>query len=483
MRRLGVLVLVLALAGCQAFRDAFSAHADVAARAGDETLTTDRLGQLVAGAKRIPLNQNTLSSLAYVWLDYALFATALAKNDSLADSATVLAAAWPLVSQLKWEKFHDRLIAGRAALARGQVDSAFEAGAARVFQHILLRVPPNSTPDVEREKRARIDDLLRQIRARRGANFGQLARQHSDDPGSKGTGGYLGVSERGDPFVPEFKDAAWGLGPGQMSDVVRSSYGFHVIRRPPLAEVRDSFQAGLESRLLARFDSLYLDSLTSIRRVRVKDDAPALARQAVQNLGAAWDDQRVVASYRGGAFRVRDLVRWLYALDPQYAQGFANASDQQIRSFLQLLTQRGILVSQADSAGVALAPADWTQIRVEHDSALTILRSALNLSARMLADSAVGEDARRRFAMARIDDYLERILSNRAQFVPVPPFLAAALRRRGGWEVSQSGVAQAVSRAEALRAAADSLTGGRGDEVPRMTPAPGPAPVPGAERR
>jgi hypothetical protein len=137
-----------------------------------------------------------------------------------------------------------------------------------VFQHILLRVPTDSAPDLERERRSRAEGLLRQIRARNGANFGQLARQHSEDPGSKGAGGYLGVTERGE-FVDEFTDAAWTLGPGDVSEVVRSPYGFHVIRRPPLGEVRDSFQSGLEGRLQLRFDSLYRDSLKRTRKVEV----------------------------------------------------------------------------------------------------------------------------------------------------------------------------------------------------------------------
>jgi hypothetical protein len=479
------MLIVLAVAGCQAVRDAFSAHADQAARAAGHSLSTQRLAELAAGAKRVPINRSTLSSLAYLWVDYALLASALATDQPLDDSATVLAAAWPAVSQLQWEAFHERLVSARTALSPPQVDSAYEAGTLRFFQHILLRVPANSGAQVDREKRQQIEGLLRQIRARNGANFAPLARQYSDDPGSKGIGGYLGVSERNDPLVPEFKDAAWGLAPGEITDVVRSSYGFHVIRRPPLREVREAFHAGVEERLQMRFDSLYLDSLAQQRNVSVKDDAPAVARQAVLNLNAAWDDDRTLVEYQGGEFLVLNLVRWLHALDPQYVQGFANASDEQIKDFLKLLTQRSLLIWQADSAGVELGPEAWSQIRTEHDSSLRALQSALNLSAEILADSAADTDARMRFALARITDYLERVLSNRAQFVPVPPFLAATLRARSkGWNVSSAGVTQAASRAETLRAASDSLSGGAPGQgegaVPRMTPAPGPAPVPGS---
>jgi hypothetical protein len=484
MRRIGLVLLVLVLGACEALRDAFTAHADVAARAAGQTLTTERLAELAAHSQQLPLDQNTLSSLAYVWVDYALLASAIAGHDSLTDSATVLASAWPAVSQIKWERYHDRLTRGRAALSGAQLDSAFTAGDARLFQHILLRVPPSAAPDVERERRSRIDGLLRQVRARNGANFGQLARQHSDDPGSKNGGGYLGVTERSDNLVPPFKDAAWALGPGEISDVVRTSFGFHVIRRPPLLEVRDSFQAGLQSRLLERIDSLFLDSLKRAREVRAKDDAPAVARQAVQHIHVSWDDDEVLVSYRGGALRVRDLVRWLHALDPRYIQGFTSASDEQISAFLDLLAQRGIQIALADSSGVTLTPEDWGQVRTEHDSALALLEATLGLSAQVLADSAPGEDARARFAAARVDSYLERVLSQRAQFIPVPSFLAEALRARNEWTVSAAGVAQALSRAQTLRATADSLTGGRQDQ-PTITPAPGPPPTPGAgeERR
>ena len=296
-------------------------------------------------------------------------------------------------------------------------------------------------------------------------------------------GGYLGVSEREDPYVPEFKDAAWSLGPGEITEVVRSSYGFHVIRRPPLREVRDPFRVGVEERMQVRFDSLYLDSLAQRRGVEVKQDAAPIARQAIQNLNASWGDNRTLVTYRGGAFRVSDLTRWLHALEPQYAQGLSNATDEQIRDFLTLLTQRTLLIWQADSAGVGLGAEEWAQIRAQHDSALRLLQTALNVSAQALADSAADAGSRRRIAFARVNDYLERVLNNRAQFVPVPPFLAASLRSLAEWEVSAAGVTQALSRAEALRAAVDSLSGGQDENHPRMMPAPGPAPAPGEEGR
>src|SRR5262249_60985313 len=70
-------------------------------------------------------------------------------------------------------------------------------------------------------------DLLAKIRA--GADFGELAKANSDDPGSAQGGGDLGWFGRR-AMVKPFEDAAFALSPGQVSDVVKTSFGFHIIK-------------------------------------------------------------------------------------------------------------------------------------------------------------------------------------------------------------------------------------------------------------
>jgi len=89
-------------------------------------------------------------------------------------------------------------------------------------------------------------------RLARGEKFEELARQLSKDPGSKDQSGDLGFVARGQ-LVPEFEEAAFGLQPGQTSGVVKTQYGYHVIRgiaRQPgkpstLDEVRDQIRRQL----------------------------------------------------------------------------------------------------------------------------------------------------------------------------------------------------------------------------------------------
>ncbi len=98
--------------------------------------------------------------------------------------------------------------------------------------HILIKTPlagPDGKVDEKgvAEAQHRADDLLKQLKS--GAKFETLAEKYSEDPGSAKQGGSLGWVGRGQT-VPEFEKAAFSLPKGQMSDLVKSSYGFHIIR-------------------------------------------------------------------------------------------------------------------------------------------------------------------------------------------------------------------------------------------------------------
>ncbi len=474
MGRLGLIVVVFVVAGCSALRDAFSAHAQVAGTAAGQTLTVEHLASLVGHAQRIPIRPDVLTGVANIYLDYAVFATELGRGRDLHDSALVLAAQWPVAAQLKWERYHNQLIATRGKLTPAQADSAFEAGTVRLFQHILIRIPQSAVPMVEQQKEKQAAALLRQAAAQRGFNFAQLARRYSEDPGSKTKGGYLPATPRGQ-FVPAFDSAAWTLPPGAMTAVVRTPFGFHIIRRPPLAEVRDSFRADLETSRSAQIDSLYLDSLAKQRQLKIASGAPALARQAVPQIASARSDSRPLATYKGGTFEVKDLARWLLALDPNDVRGISTASDDQLNQFLRVLAQREMLLVEVDKAGVQLTPGDWQRLRAEHDSGVARLEGLLGVSAHMLKDSAATPAARVQLAMAHVDRYLDQaVTQNRAPFFPVPPFLASALRQGQPWSLNEAGIARAAESAQTIRAADTTV---RAAPTTGLKRAPGPPPV------
>ena len=98
--------------------------------------------------------------------------------------------------------------------------------------HILIKTPaPGADGKVDDKAveaaRVKAEDVLKQVRS--GGDFAKLAEKYSDDPGSAKSGGSLGFIGRG-RTVPEFEKAAFSLPKGQVSDLVKSSFGFHIIR-------------------------------------------------------------------------------------------------------------------------------------------------------------------------------------------------------------------------------------------------------------
>jgi peptidyl-prolyl cis-trans isomerase SurA len=88
-------------------------------------------------------------------------------------------------------------------------------------------VPAQVNDKAKQAAMAKLNDIRGQIQA--GADFATLAKQYSEDPGSAKEGGYLGFFGRGE-LVPEYEAASMKLEPGQLSPVVQSQFGFHLIQ-------------------------------------------------------------------------------------------------------------------------------------------------------------------------------------------------------------------------------------------------------------
>jgi peptidyl-prolyl cis-trans isomerase D len=93
-------------------------------------------------------------------------------------------------------------------------------------RHILLKTTDKPKEEVAKLK-AQAEEILKQLKA--GANFADLAKKYSEDPGSAAKGGDLGWIVRGQTVKP-FEDAAFSLKPDQISNVISTEYGFHILQ-------------------------------------------------------------------------------------------------------------------------------------------------------------------------------------------------------------------------------------------------------------
>ena len=96
--------------------------------------------------------------------------------------------------------------------------------------HILVKADksdPNVTEQVRAAAKAKAESLLKKVKE--GADFADLAKANSDDTFSAQKGGDLGIFDKG-TMVPEFSEAAFKLKPDQISDVVETQYGYHIIK-------------------------------------------------------------------------------------------------------------------------------------------------------------------------------------------------------------------------------------------------------------
>ncbi len=130
--------------------------------------------------------------------------------------------------------------------AYAQNQSQYRIGESVKVRHILLKTQGKPVADDAKTK-AQAEDLLKQVRG--GANFAELAKKYSEDPGSANSGGEYTVQRNGQ-MVPEFETAAFTLKPGE-SQVIKTTYGYHIIqvmqhdpaRLKPFEEVKASIAA------------------------------------------------------------------------------------------------------------------------------------------------------------------------------------------------------------------------------------------------
>lgn len=136
-------------------------------------------------------------------------------------------------------------------------------------RHILISVPTGADAKTDAAAKAKAEDILKKIKA--GGDFAELAKQNSDDPGSKATGGELGWVKKDGHMVPEFEAAAMGLAKGQVSGLVKTQFGYHILQAEDrqnahtksLAEVKDEIRPIVEQQKVGAAEQQLAQSIAN----------------------------------------------------------------------------------------------------------------------------------------------------------------------------------------------------------------------------
>jgi hypothetical protein len=407
-------------------------------------------------------------------VDYSLFAQAVAKNQVLTDSATVAAAMWPQITELKATLWHDSLMARRIKVTPDAVSQAYNGNDVRVFQHLLVRSSATATPEEKAAAKKQARKAIATVKG--GTPFAQVASQVSQDPGSARDGGFLPPGPRGQ-FVPQFDSVAWALAPGEMSGPVETPFGIHVIRRPPLTEVQDRLDAFLRQREVGLLDSLYMDSLAVQRKLKIEKDAPTLMKEAINNPDKMSGSTKPLAVYDGGKLSVQEFLRWARVLPPQVTGQLKSAPDSMLTRFARILSTNILLINQADSAGVKPTAEQWADMKAQFEAQIDTVKSHMDLAA--VADSSASQGERVKIADAKVDAYMDQVLTGAKRYIPLPASLSMVLRDRSKVELSDAGIARALEIGRTRQSVKDSTAKKDSAAGPAgMQPAPGPAPVP-----
>lgn len=154
--------------------------------------------------------------------------------------------------------------------------------------HILIRVDQKAPADDLSAAKQRIDSVYNALK--QGADFAELAGKVSQDPGSARQGGLLPFVQRGQ-LVKEFEEVAFALKDGELSEVVQSPYGYHIILKKghkmlePFEEHRESILKFMEQRgIRERLAKAMVDTLVSQSDGKLTSDA--IMRQKADELSA-----------------------------------------------------------------------------------------------------------------------------------------------------------------------------------------------------
>ena len=476
MKRYGVmsavLALALGLAGCEGFGDAMTSHTGVVARAAGHELTVEEMVDLLAGNPRIPAQNEVVQSVAELWVDYTIMAD-LAAEDSLLSALDLDALMEQYVEQRTFQELISQVVTTDTVFTEAELRELYaqENRGVRVrARHILFQYPTGATSEQRDSVRALADRVREQ--AAGGGDFAALAREHSDDPGSASQGGDLDWFGAGEMVKP-FEDAAFDLQPGEVSEVVETLHGLHIIKveerqSQSLDEVGEDFRQQVVAQRRQESVDEYVTGLTEPVEPEVDEGALDVARDLARNPNARLSGRaanRRLVTWDGGAVTAREFLQASRRLAPQQRAQVAAMRDEQLEPILLDLATNELVLTDAESRGVSIPEAERDSVRdMVREQVIQVARQAGFFSP---PTEGEGEsDAVER----RVRSLLQSILSGQQSPLPLGS-LTYVLRQGMEWQIHERTFPAVVERLQDRRESAGAQQPMPQMQLPQRPPA------------
>ena len=354
---LGALVLVTA---CEGLKEAMTAHVDVAARAEKQELSVQRLADMI-GRSQIPIAKPVFEQVADVWVSYQLLAKAASVGDSMADTVlidNVMKDAYTRSKTAKWMQ----IVQQGWKIDTSNLEAAYNDSKDYLSaKHILFLIPQGQQATGSDSIMKRAESIRRQVNDK---NFAAMAKQHSGDASNKDSGGELGVFPAGQ-MVAEFSRAVAALKPGEIGPLVKTQYGYHIVRRNTFAEARQQFTAIYAGGQQQTAQTTFIDGVMKAGKLEPKPNAAKTFKDVSADLDAHQGDRTVLATSVAGNYTAADLAKVIRGVPQRedLRRQVATAPDSQLVTFVKNLVVGQLLERQADSAGIKPDTAEVSAVR------------------------------------------------------------------------------------------------------------------------
>jgi hypothetical protein len=467
-------VSLVSLAACDGLKEALTAHADVVAKASDRELSVDRLSDLLGKSTlQIPVNRETAGLVADLWTGYQLLALAAAHGDSIIDPKLIDEATQGITASMRLRRFMDSVGPTLKADPASEATYTQASGSVFVARHILFSFPGGATQQQRDSVKKRAESIRAQVTS---ANFAEMAKKYSGDQGSAVRGGDLGPFPRVEMVKP-FGDAVAALKPGDISGLVETNFGYHIIQRPTYAAAKAQYDPMYNETVGQKAESIYVARVDEEAKISIRSSAATDVKAAAKDFAAHRRDKDVLATFKDGSLTVARFVMWAEMMPPQnrIAYNIGQSPDSIVRQFVRSLTRNEVLLKKADSAGIVITPEEQKQLHGEFKNAMLGLWGQLGLDPKAIADAGKSIPEREKIAAERIEGLLDQVMAGQAQAIQVPTPAQSVLALMFETKTTAAGLDRVVERAAKVRASADSL---RLAQQPRtQVPLPGAAPA------